>query len=372
MITDDPYTVVGGRGSDDRVRDLHQDDAGAPLGGDHRPGRCAPSTRFGVGTSPSWDARLDVPAPCARAVVDDRQRREPRGRPAAPAGADASRRCGATRSSADGPVAGRPGRSSRSATPAGCGSPTTSLARRRQQRALRRLADDPLWPQDAARDRRAARHPGLAAVRRGERLVSCRTRARAGRAPAARARACRLGDRRRRAGCGSARPPPSAAAPAGTAAAASESRAGASPRSRVPPTGRAPPGPEAARPDPEPGVADGVGEAADERRALEGEEPAAGVDRAAPAVAEADPVELRERGEEVGGERREARLALLEIGPDRPRRSCRSRRSRPRGSGRRPSAGSSGSDWRCRRRPAGSPTRSRACGPALRGSLTST
>src|SRR5207302_9243714 len=36
-------------------------------------------------------------------------------------------------------------------------------------RALWRLADDPLGPEDAARDRRAARHPRVASVLRGVR-----------------------------------------------------------------------------------------------------------------------------------------------------------------------------------------------------------
>ena len=36
----------------------------------------------------------------------------------------------------------------------------------RQRRAVRRLADDPVRPEDAARDRRAAHHAGIAAARR--------------------------------------------------------------------------------------------------------------------------------------------------------------------------------------------------------------
>ena len=45
------------------------------------------------------------------------------------------------------------------------------LARDRQQRAVRRLADDPLRPEDAAGDRRGPRHAGLPALQRidGER-----------------------------------------------------------------------------------------------------------------------------------------------------------------------------------------------------------
>ena len=97
-------------------------------------------------------------------------------------------------------------------------------------------------------------------------------------------------------------------------------------------------GAEAAGADAEPGVADGVANATAERRALEGEEAAAGVDRAAPPMGEADPLELREEGEEVPGEEVEAVLALLVFLIDACRRSRRSRRSRRRGCGRRRSA----------------------------------
>ena len=44
------------------------------------------------------------------------------------------------------------------------------LPRERQRRALRRLADDPLGPEDAAGDRPAARHARVAAVRAAQRI----------------------------------------------------------------------------------------------------------------------------------------------------------------------------------------------------------
>ena len=65
------------------------------------------------------------------------------------------------------------------------------------------------------------------------------------------------------------------------------------------------------------GVAGGVGDAAAEGGPEEHREAAAGVDRAAPAVGEAQALELRERREEVLRQRRERRLVDVVLGTDR-------------------------------------------------------
>ena len=78
------------------------------------------------------------------------------------------------------------------------------------------------------------------------------------------------------------------------------------------------PAAEAAGADAEAGVAERVGDAAAERRAEEHREAAAGVDRAAPAMAEAQALELRERREEVLRELGERRLVVVELRADRP------------------------------------------------------
>ena len=75
-------------------------------------------------------------------------------------------------------------------------------------------------------------------------------------------------------------------------------------------------GAEAAGADAETGVAERVGDPSPERGPVEGEEARAGVDRASPPVAEADPLELREGGEEVAGEVGEGPLARLALGSD--------------------------------------------------------
>ncbi len=75
-------------------------------------------------------------------------------------------------------------------------------------------------------------------------------------------------------------------------------------------------GAEARGADAESRVAQGVADVAGERRPEEDEEAAAGVDRAAPAVREADPLELRERLDEVLGEQAERRVALVEVAAD--------------------------------------------------------
>lgn len=67
----------------------------------------------------------------------------------------------------------------------------------------------------------------------------------------------------------------------------------------------------------EAGVAGDVGQPTPMRCAEEGREAAAGVDGAAPAVAEPHALELREGREEVLGEPREARIVIVEPRPHR-------------------------------------------------------
>ena len=95
----------------------------------------------------------------------DRRGREPRGRPAAPARAELHRAVERRREER-GDLAGHLGdRAGRRLVPAD--RHPRPAARGRQRRALRRLADDPLRPQDAAGDRRAARpRPARCATRR--------------------------------------------------------------------------------------------------------------------------------------------------------------------------------------------------------------
>ena len=71
-------------------------------------------------------------------------------------------------------------------------------------------------------------------------------------------------------------------------------------------------GREAGRADPQPGEPRGVDHCSAHRRAVEGAEPRAGVDRASPAMCETQPLELGERLEEVSAQRLERRGTLLE------------------------------------------------------------
>ena len=86
-----------GESDGEGVRDLHPHDARAALGGDHRPARSGPSTSFGVRRRPRTgrpgSRYRDEPPEGARLA---RRGRDPRGRPAAPARADACSRSGAT------------------------------------------------------------------------------------------------------------------------------------------------------------------------------------------------------------------------------------------------------------------------------------
>src|SRR5207237_4598747 len=74
------------------------------------------------------------------------------------------------------------------------------------------------------------------------------------------------------------------------------------------------PGAEPGRGHPQPGVAERVRDAAAVRGAEERAEPAARIDRTAPAMAEPDAFQLRKRAEEVPGERGEGSRALI-VGP---------------------------------------------------------
>ena len=87
-------------------------------------------------------------------------------------------------------------------------------------------------------------------------------------------------------------------------------------------------------------------------------EPARRVDRTAPAIREPEPGQLREGREELALEPREGGRSLVVARPDPVARRGRSRRSRPTGSGRRRSAGSSGTGCWCRSSPDGRPSRS--------------
>ncbi len=108
------------RGADDGegVRDLHQDDPGAAVGGDHRPGAAQP-----LHVRRRARVRLDARDRSTRPSTASRGRRSSRARTSRStrrAGScRASTRCGARTCARRGPRAS-PGRSSRWATPAGC------------------------------------------------------------------------------------------------------------------------------------------------------------------------------------------------------------------------------------------------------------
>ncbi len=109
--------TTGGQDHGEGIRDLHQDDPGAPLEGDHRP-RDAAQVQLRRGRRLGLDARLPLrghpPGGARGAPARARTWRSIRR-----AGSSrASRRCGARTSSAKGPR-GSPGRSSRSAIRAG-------------------------------------------------------------------------------------------------------------------------------------------------------------------------------------------------------------------------------------------------------------
>ena len=136
-------------------RDLHPHHARAPLGGDHRQ-RDQEQVPVRLPGHVGLDARLpgrDEPPGRPRAAGGGR---DPRGRPAAPAGPDHDRAL-ERRREARGNLAGHLGdRAGRRLLPAD--RDPRPAARGREPRALRRLADDPVRPEDLAGDRRAAHH----------------------------------------------------------------------------------------------------------------------------------------------------------------------------------------------------------------------
>ena len=156
----------GGRAGDGRLRDLHQDDAGAALGGDRRP-RAEEEVQLRGRRRVGLDARLGVPlrgrGGFEIAAGENLEVEPPTpARPELPGALERGREGGRALPGDLGDRAGR-----RGLLPAP-GHPRPA-ARGRQQRTLRRLADDPLRPEDAAGDRRAADHPGLAALLGGRR-----------------------------------------------------------------------------------------------------------------------------------------------------------------------------------------------------------
>ena len=138
---------------------------GAALAGDHRPRACGAKYTFGVGVDSDWtpgsryvsrtpaDGRVDMPIAEGENLEVDPPRRL----------VQSFRRPVERRREARGDLAGHLGdRAGRRFLPAD--RHPRPAARGRQQRALRRLADDPLRPEDAAGDRRAAHDARLAAL----------------------------------------------------------------------------------------------------------------------------------------------------------------------------------------------------------------
>ena len=114
--------------------------------------------QFGNRVTSDWTpgSRYEMTNPLPRRAP--RRRGEPRGRPAPPARAEHGRAVGRRREGRgdlEGHLGDRAGR--RLLPPHGH---PRSAPRGRQRAALRRLADDPLRPQDVARNRRGAHHPG--------------------------------------------------------------------------------------------------------------------------------------------------------------------------------------------------------------------
>src|SRR5258708_3242742 len=159
------------RGADNGkgVRDLHQDDPGAPLAGAHRSAAAKP-LHLRRRCSVRLDAGLELRGGASWGRPDD-VRREPRGRPAPPAPPELRGEMERGRRGG-GHVGGDLGDRARRRLLPAAGDPR-SAPRGRERRALRRLADDPLGPEDAAGDRRGPDNAGLADVRPGRRLASC-------------------------------------------------------------------------------------------------------------------------------------------------------------------------------------------------------
>ncbi len=160
----EPYTVIDGRGAMS-VFEIYIKTTPERLWEAITDPELRAKYSFGVGTESEWTAGLRLRVRSSGSGDPDRNRRDPRDRPAEAAGAELHRvveRRGEGRGTVEGHVGDRAGRHLLPAQ----GYPRRAL-RRRQQRALRRLADDPVRPQDVPGDGRPARHPGLAAVRGG-------------------------------------------------------------------------------------------------------------------------------------------------------------------------------------------------------------
>ena len=153
--------ALDGRADGEGVRDLHQNDARATVGGDHRPGAAAEVQLRRRAPSSDWTpgSRYELREP-ARACSP--RARTWRSIPRA-GSCRASPRCGARTSEPKGPRAS-PGRSNRSSDSCRLTVTHDQLAREREQRAVRRLADDPLGAEDAAGERGGADDAGFAAV----------------------------------------------------------------------------------------------------------------------------------------------------------------------------------------------------------------
>ena len=129
--------------------------------------RCGRSTPSASAISSDWTPGSRYEAVAPGGGHRDQRGREPRGRSAAPARPELHGAVGRRREER-GHLAGHLGdRAGRRLVPAD--RDPRPAARGRQRRALRRLADDPLRPEDAAGDGRAADHARLAALlgRRG-------------------------------------------------------------------------------------------------------------------------------------------------------------------------------------------------------------
>ena len=128
---------------------------------------------FGVGVESDWTNGSSYESVHPARRDPDRRGREPRGRSAAPARAELHRALERRREGRGDLARDLGDRAGRGLLPAH--RDPRPAPRGRERRALRRLADDPLRPEDAARDRRAAHHPGLAAVRRARARPTART-----------------------------------------------------------------------------------------------------------------------------------------------------------------------------------------------------
>src|SRR5215213_7294810 len=162
-----PQASTGGQNDGEGFRDLHQDDARAALGGDHRQ-RDEAEVHLRRRHPLGLDDRLRLRGRSRGRRDPDLRGREPRGGSAAPARPELQRPVERRRAER-GNVKGHLGHRARGrlVPPDGYARPA---ARGRQRRDLRRLADDPLRTEDPARDRRAPDHARLPALLGGGRM----------------------------------------------------------------------------------------------------------------------------------------------------------------------------------------------------------